>query len=158
MKEDMISFGEQGPYTWKHIIIDYPVATPILLNGIQVGAFFAKGLTFHENLKVIEMHGIEIYEEYRRRGVAKMVVQMLIEQCDMLIGSITEDQPKPFWLHMGAHFRLIPLDAFGKTIDTVHTKEPMFFFITENARAKLYGEKYAVEVPKLMREFAKIHG
>lgn len=157
MNDDTLSFGENGyeHYEWRHIEIDYAQAIPIYLNKVQIGAMLPKPLQ-SEGLDIIEMHGIEIYPEYRRRGFAEATVRMLLADCDMLIGSITEDGPKPFWLALGAEFRPIPLDAFGKTIDTVHTEEPVFFFITENEKAKALGEMYAREVPKIMRQFNKL--
>lgn len=157
MTEDTLSFGENGyeSYEWRHIEIDYAQAIPIYLNEVQIGAMLPKALQ-SEGLNIIEMHGIEIYPEYRMRGFAEATVRMLLNDCDMMIGSITEDPPKPFWLAMGAEFRPIPLDAFGKTLDTVHTEEPVFFFITENEKARGMGERYAREVPNIMREFNKL--
>lgn len=156
MREEVLKIGEPRTYIWKHIKIDYSTAMPILWEGKEVGAFLAQPMHIAEGIKVMEMHGIEVYPEYRHMGIATAVVNMLMQQCDMLIGAITEDQPKPFWLNMAAQFRSIPLDAFGKTLDTVHTDDPVFFFITKNPRAAKYAEMYAVEVPKIMRQFNKL--
>lgn len=157
MIEDTLSFGaEFERYEWKHIEIDYHYAIPIVFNGERAGAMLPKTLKSRTGIEIIEVHGIEVYPEYRRKGIAEVCVKMMLEQCDMLIGCITEDQPKPFWQAMGAEFRPIPLDCFGRTLSTVHTEEPVFFFIAKNDEARKEGEKYGAEMPGMMRAFNKL--
>jgi hypothetical protein len=149
--DDILELGDKVSRPWKEVIIDYPLGYPILLAKKEVGGLLVRALDLPEGLRCLEVHGIEVDLKHRRKGIASLVIKALLDQCDMLIGAITEDGPKPFWLKMEAEFRAIPLDAFGSTLKTVHTKEPVFFFITKNPKAKKYGEMMAEETPKLMR-------
>lgn len=149
--DDVISFGDALTYKWKHITIDPPRGLPILLNGKEIGGFFIRLDMFPPPLNVVAVEGIELDPEYRGHGIGTEVINMLIEQCDMLVGSITEDEPKPFWRKLGAEFRDIPLQNFpDKMLHTIHTKHPKFFFITKNPEAKAMAEFFAKEIPDLM--------
>lgn len=151
--EDVLSFGESLSYKWKYIEIDPPFGVPILFNGKEIGGFLIRPETWKGEVEVVMFEGIEIDPEYRGKGIGTDVVNMVLEQCDLLIGSITEDEPKPFWLKMGAEFRPIPIDCFpARTLHTVHTETPVFFFITQHEQGRKWAEIFAREVPGLMKQ------
>ncbi len=153
MNEDVISFGDKFTYKWKYIIIDPMFGLPILFNGKEVGGFYIRSETWRHGVEVVMMEGIEIDPEYRGRGIGTEVVKMLLEQCKLMVGSITEDEAKPFWKKMKAEFRPIPLESFPEyMLPTIKTKDPIFFFITRDPLARTWAEMFAVEVPKLMKD------
>lgn len=160
MKEDVISFGDGLTHIWKYIIIDPPAGLPILLNGKEIGGLFLRLDLFPPelNLNIVAVEGIEIEPEYRNKGIGTMVVKMLAEQCDMLVGSITEDEPKPFWKKMGAEFSPVPFESFPDHMQpTIHSKEPQFFWITNNPKASKVAASFAGMLPELMQEVDKHH-
>lgn len=153
MSEDKISFGNSLTYMWKHIIIDPIAGYPILLNDKEVGGIlFRRGL-WREGVRVLMLEGIEIIPEYRGRGIGSFIIKACKDKCDLLLGSITEDEAKPFWKKVGAEFRPLPLDCFPEhMLPTIHTKEPVFFFMTNHPKGKEFAEFFATEVPKLMKD------
>lgn len=154
--DDVISFGDSLTYKWKYIEIDPPRGLPILLNGKEIGGFCLKLDMFPPelNLEIVAMEGIEIDPEYRGRGIGKMVVNMFVEQCDMLVGSITEDGAKPFWKAVGAEFHPIPYLSFPERMrHTVDSKDPQFFWITKNPKAAAVAKNFAMLLPELMKQF-----
>ncbi len=156
--EDVISFGDALTYKWKYIEIDPPFGLPILFNGKEVGGFTLKLDLFPPelNLEIVAMEGIELDPEYRGRGIGRMVVNMFVEQCDMLVGSITEDDAKPFWKAMGAEFYPIPYMSFPEPMrHTVGSKDPQFFWITKNPKAAAVAKSFAMILPELMKNFEK---
>ncbi len=151
-KEDEISFGEELTYRWKYITIDPIAGIPIFLNRREIGGFLVTPSMLPGNIKMLSMEGIELDPEYRRLGIGTEVVNMLIEQCDIILGSVTEDEPKPFWTRMNAEFRDIPRKAFPDNQQaSIHTDTPQVFFITENGNAKYYAEQFAKALPALLR-------
>lgn len=157
MKEEIVSFGEKLTYKWKYIIIDPPFGIPILLDGKEIGGLFIRVDSWGKNIEVVSLEGIEIDPVYRGKGIGKGIVEMLKEQCTMIIGSITEDEPKPFWKKVGAELRDIPLDSFPQRMHpTIHTKEPKFFFITKNPEARDLAERFAAQLPDAMRMVEKL--
>lgn len=95
--EDEISFGYEATRPWKYIIIDPVAGYPILLNGKEIGGFYFRSEMWKQNIRVIIIEGIELDPEYCNKGVGTEIVQFLRSQCDLLLGSITEDEPKAFW-------------------------------------------------------------
>ncbi len=131
MKEDEISFGFEPTRPWKYITVDWQYSYPILLYGKEIGGFFFRDEVWKGGIKVLMMEGIELDPEYRGKGIGTDIVRMLYQQCDLLLGSITENEPKPFWKKVGAEFRPLPLDCFpDHMLPTIHTKDPVFFFMT----------------------------
>lgn len=153
MTEDTISFGYEPTRLWKYITVDWQFSYPILLNGKEIGGFFFRDEIWRDGVRVLMMEGIELDPEYRNKGIGTDIIKMFREQCDLLIGSITEDEPKSFWKKLGAEFRDLPLDCFpDHMLPTIHTKEPVFFFMTDNPKAREWAETFAREVPKLMKK------
>lgn len=137
---------------WKHIIIDYPLGYEIRVQDVPVGGLFIREETWRGGIKAILLEGVEVEVEHRRKGIGKAIVKQLLERGDVLIGSITEDECKPFWKKIGAVFHPLPLEYFGeKYLPSITTKEPQFFYITKNPKARELAEQLAIEVPLLMK-------
>ncbi len=154
MIEDEITVLDELTYKFKYIVIDYPLGMPILLNGKVVGGFLLRLKSVRGGIKVAFFEGIEIEPEYRRRGIAREVIKMLKKQTDLIIGSITEDEPKPFWISMNAKIFDLPLECFHENIrSTVHTKDPKMFYITNSYKASKLGNEICLDVPKTMPSF-----
>ncbi len=146
--------GKNLSYKWKHIIIDPPLGHPILFDGKVVGGILGRMEMWRGSVRVILLDGIEIIPEYRRKGIGTSLVKWIQGECDLILGSITEDECKPFWKTVGAEFRPLPLDCFAEhMLPTIHTKEPVFFFMTDHSLGREYAETFAKEVPDLMRKF-----
>ena len=145
-----LTCGQQQDRPFKHITIDYPYGHPLRLKGVEVGGVLMRNENIR-GLTVMFLEGIEIDPEYRNRGIGKAVIKLLLERCDMLIGTITEDEAKPFWLKTGAVFRSLPKTGFPEyLIHTVTSEDPVFFFITKNPQAVKLAEEMAERIPKEM--------
>jgi len=141
---------------FKYIQIDYPFGNVLRVNGVEVGGFLIRDEKWKDGIKVIFLEGLEIEPEHRGKGIGRAVVRQLLERGDMIIGSITDDESKPFWKSIGAQMRLLPLDSFAERyLPSITTKEPQFFFITKNPKAREMAETMARELPAMMKEHAK---
>jgi len=136
---------------FKYIKIDYPFGNKLMVNGVEVGGFFIREEKWRGGVKVILLEGIEIEPEHRNKGIARAVVRQLLERGDVVIGSITEDECKPFWKKVGAVMSHLPLEVFNeKYLPSIKTKEPQFFYITKNPKARELAEEMAINLPVLM--------
>lgn len=149
---DTITISSRPVRPWKHIIIDYPLGYEIRVQDVPVGGFFIREETWRGRIKAILLEGIEIEPEHRGKGIARAVVRQLLERGDVIVGSITEDDCKPFWKKIGAVFKPLPLEYFAERyLPSIHTEEPQFFYITKNPQARELAEQLATEVPQLMK-------
>jgi len=147
-----LSTGKHPNSKFRHIFIDYPYGYSLLLKGVEVGRFLIREEKYSNGLKIFFLEGMEIDPEYRNRGIGKALIKLLGERVDMIVGSITEDEAKPFWLKVGAEFRDLPKDSFPKhLVHTVTSEEPVFFFITKNPKAKKMAENMAKFIPQAMK-------
>lgn len=122
-----------------------------MVNGVEVGGFLVRDEKWRGGIRVTYLEGIEIDPEHRNKGIGRAVIRQLVERGDMVIGSITEDECKPFWAKVGAVMRPLPLEVFGEQyLPSITTKEPQFFYITKNPKARELAEEMAVELPILM--------
>lgn len=148
-----LTFGIAQDRPWKHIVIDYPYGHPIRVGKDVVGGFLIRKQTYIGGIKAYLIEGIEIEPEFRNRGIANHVIKTLLTGCDVMIGSITDDESKGFWKKMGAEFSPIPLESFpDNLLPSIHTKDPLFFWITKNPEARKLAMRMGEEVPKLMKE------
>lgn len=138
---------------FKHITIDYPLGYELRVQNVPVGGFFIRDEKWRGGIKAIFLEGIEIDPEHRGKGIGRATIKQLLERGDILIGSITEDECKPFWKSIGAVMHLLPLDCFNeKYLPSITTKEPQFFYITKNPKAAELAEQLAREMPQLMKD------
>lgn len=152
MKKEEISFGNEVTWKWKYIIIDPVAGQPIIYKGKEVGGVLMRCEQWKDGIVCIMVEGIELDPEYRGLGIASYIIRKLMKQCDLMIGCITEDQPKQFWKRMGAEFRPIPLECFPNYMRlTISTADPIYFFITDHPKAREFAETFAREVPEMMR-------
>jgi len=148
-----LTFGVEQNRPWKHIVIDYPYGHPIRVGKEEVGGFLVRKETYRGGIKAYLMEGIEIDPEFRNKGIANHVVKSLLKGCDIMIGSITDDECKGFWKKMGAEFSDIPLESFpDNLLPSIKTKEPLFFWITKNPAARELAIMMGQEIPKLMKQ------
>ncbi len=153
MNKRRITLGDALTYKWKYIVIDPVAGWPIYLDGKEVGGFLVRVEVWGGGVRTILVEGIEIDPEFRGRGIAGEVVRRLFKISDLILGSITEDEAKPFWEKMGAIFKPLPLSSFPEhTLPTVKSKHPVLFFITNHPEGKKMGEVFAREVPDLMKK------
>lgn len=153
MKPDEIEVLDELTYEFKHIVIDYPRGMPILLEGKVVGGFLVRLSKVRGGVRVVFFEGIEINPEYRRRGIAKEIIKMLRKQSDLIIGCITEDQPKPFWESVGARMFDLPRESFPEKFRaSVHSEEPKMFYITDSYQASKLGDEICQETHKNMNK------
>lgn len=147
-----LTCGSVADSPFRHIIIDYKMGHQIRLNGVEVGRFILRDEVWKDNVKVSLLDGIEIDPEYRGKGIGRAVIRQLMERVDMIVGSITEDDCKPFWRAMGAKFYDLPVDVFpDKVKETIHTDTPLFFYITKNPKAAEYAQTIGEKLPDLLR-------
>jgi GNAT superfamily N-acetyltransferase len=152
-EQGIISFGEELNYRWRYITIDPPFGYPIMCDGIEIGGYLTRQEIWRGDVRVVMLEGIELSPSARGHGIGTEFVKQTLAQCDMIVGSITEDEPKPFWRKMGAELRPLPLENFPKRyLPTIHTKEPVLFFIANTPKARELGEIFAREVPELMKQ------
>ena len=150
---DTMTVSSKPVRPFKHIVIDYPLGYELRVQDVPVGGFYIREETWKGQIKAILLEGVEIEPEHRRKGIGRALVRQLLERGDIIIGSITEDECKPFWKKMNAVFRPLPLEYFAeKYLPSITTKEPQFFYITKNAKAREMAEQLAVEVPLLMKK------
>lgn len=146
-----LTVGSRPDRPFKYIKIDYPFGNAILVSGVEVGGFLIRDEVWKGGVKTIFLEGIEIEPEHRGKGIARAVIKQLLERGDMVIGSITDDECKPFWKSIGAVMHLLPLETFGERyLPSITTKEPQFFYITKNPKAAELAEQMAKELPILM--------
>lgn len=151
-----LTCGSLPDRPFKYIKIDYPLGNALRVNGVEVGGFLIRDEVWKGGIKVIFLEGIEIEPEHRGKGIGRAVVKQLLERGDMIIGSITDDECKPFWKSIGAVMSLLPLESFAeKYLPSITTKEPQFFYITKNPKAKELAEQMARELPGLIQEHKK---
>lgn len=143
--------GSKPDSKFRHIVIDYPYGNALRVQNEEVGRFLVRDETWKDGIKVIFMEGVEIDPEYRGRGIGKAFVKQMLERGDMIIGSITEDESKPFWTKMGGVMMPIPLEAFeNKYLPSITTKDPQYFYITKNPEAAKQAEYMGKKVVEHM--------
>jgi GNAT superfamily N-acetyltransferase len=148
-----LQFSGRQIRPWKHIIINAPFGNAILLNDEVVGGVLVRKETWQGGIKTLLIEGIEIEPEFRRKGIARAVVKMMLKQCDLLVGSITDDECKPFWQKMGAQFCPLPIDVFPpEVLKTITTKEPLLFFFAKTPEARAVGMRAGRELPDLLKK------
>lgn len=145
--------GSKPDSKFRHIIIDYPYGNALRVQNQEVGRFLVRDETWKGGIKVIFMEGVEIDPEYRGKGIGKAFVKQMMERGDIIIGSITDDESKPFWTKVGGKMMPIPLDAFAeKYLPSITTKDPQFFYITKNPEAEKQAHYMAKQVVQFMYE------
>ena len=157
MEESTISFGNTLSYLFKYIIIDHPFGYPILLDGVAIGGILIESKNIRGDIKTVFFEGIELIPEYRRNGIATKIIELLKEQSELILGAITDEDAKPFWLKVGAVFHDIPVDLFNEQQrKTLHTQEPKMFYITRSLRAKEFCEDAAKILPTAIKTFSNM--
>lgn len=138
-----ITFGEEYTFPFVEVDINEKIGYPIFKNGISVGGIrLFESMIKEKNLSMVTIEGVEIKPEFRKQGIASHVIQSLVDRYDVVTGSTVEDESPNFWLKMGAIFKKAPFPPpmlmTKRMRDSIHTDNPLVFFITKNKEAKEY--------------------
>lgn len=115
-KEIIYRPQDEKTYKWKYIKIDEGDGHPLTVDGVVVGGVLAK---WHYDFTKLtcEVNGIEILPEYRRKGVARAVIEAFKEQGKMapmvMTGGLDDTTCIPFWKSLGVTILEMP-EAYKK--------------------------------------------
>lgn len=159
-KDNTIRFGQEMTYVFKDVAIDEKIGFPISFNGEKVGGILYEKITVlnHEvsrenGFTYVLLKGIEIEKDFRRRGIAKQIVEIIRKDCDALVGAITEKEAITFWAKVGAKLFVVPekyLSFFDGCPD-ITTGSPLTFFIAHEQDVIDFMEK------RILRNLEKYH-
>jgi GNAT superfamily N-acetyltransferase len=139
MSNIRFTIGNERTYPFEEIIIDNRFGYPIRVNGILVGgiSYWADVVRHPKEgrFKQFYLEGIEIKKSWRNHGIGTAVVKYLMKEYDVVVGSITEKEPIPFWQRFNPKMKTLSPEVMGPTMDTVHLPEVIIFYLGHGRRA-----------------------